>query len=158
MTSIKKPKQATAKPKAQPSTTGSEYDDSSAVTALIATAAHPLSATIQAVRRTILAADPAITEGIKWNSPSFYCSGWFATIGCRKLTRLDVVLHQGAKVRADSTISATIEDPMRILTWPSKDRATLFFAGEADFHAKRKAFLSIIQQWTTHQKSHANTA
>ena len=79
-----------------------EHDDSSGVTALIADMAHPLKPTLEEVRRTILAAHPEITEGVKWNSPSFYCHGWFATINSRKPTQVDVVFYCGAKVRADS--------------------------------------------------------
>lgn len=32
---------------------------------------HPLKAEIEALRRVLLAADPAVREGIKWNAPSF---------------------------------------------------------------------------------------
>jgi hypothetical protein len=39
------------------------HDDSSGVTALVAGIVHPLKATLEAVRRTILSADPAIAEG-----------------------------------------------------------------------------------------------
>lgn len=75
-----------------------EHDDTPGVTALVAALTHPLKPTLEGVRRTILAADPGITEGIKWNSPSFFCAGWFVTIGCRKPTQLDIVFHCGAKV------------------------------------------------------------
>src|SRR6478752_1698718 len=99
-----------------------EHDDSSGVTALIGGMTHPLKPTIEAVRRTILATDPAITEGVKWNSPSFYCHGWFATINNRKPTQVDVVFYCGAKVRADSAVREAIDDSEGLLTWPSKDR------------------------------------
>jgi hypothetical protein len=135
-----------------------EHDDSSGVTALVAAMTHPLKPTLEGVRRTILAADPAITEGIKWKSPSFYCHGWFATIGSRKPTQVDVVLHCGAKVRADCDVSEAIDDSDRLLTWPSKDRALLSFKGEADFQASRQAFQRIIQQWAAYQKRYHDDA
>ena len=65
--------------------------------------AHPLKPTLEEVRRTILSAHPEIIEGVKWNSPSFYCHGWFATINSRKPTQVDVLFYRGAKVRADNT-------------------------------------------------------
>jgi hypothetical protein len=110
---------------AAPESSRCEHDDSSGVTLLVAALAHPLKRTLEAARRAILTADPAITEGVKWNSPSFYCQGWFATINSRKPTQIDVVFYCGAKVRADSTVKELIDDPERLLTWPSKDRALL---------------------------------
>ncbi|PYJ10605.1 MAG: DUF1801 domain-containing protein [Verrucomicrobia bacterium] len=135
-----------------------EHYNSSAVTTLVAGMTHPLKSTIEAVRRTILAADPGITEGVKWNSPSFYCHGWFATISSRKPTQLDVVLYCGAKVRADSTVRELIDDPDGLLTWPSKDRALLSFKSEAEFQARRKPFRAIVKKWAGYQKSYAKNA
>jgi Domain of unknown function (DU1801). len=116
---------------------------------------HPLKPTIEAVRRAILAADPAITEGIKWNCPSFYCHGWFATISSHKPTQLDVVFFCGAKVRSDCTVREAINDPHGLLTWPSKDRALLSFKADVDFHARLKSFQRIAKQWTGYQKRNA---
>jgi hypothetical protein len=135
-----------------------EHDDSSGVTARIADMTHPLKPTIEAVRRTILAADPAITEGVKWNSPSFYCHGWFATISNRKPTQVDVVFYCGAKVRANSTVRGVIDDPEHLLAWPSKDRALLSFKSHADFEAKLKSFQGITRQWAAYQRSYAGMA
>lgn len=132
-----------------------EYHDPSGVTALIASMAHPLKPTLEAIRQTILSADPAVTEGVKWNSPSFYCHGWFATIGARKSTQIDVVLHCGAKVKADCTIAELIDDPDKLLTWPSKDRALLSFASKEDFASHAKSFKRIIAQWAAYQQSGA---
>jgi len=119
---------------------------------------HPLKPTIEAVRRTILAADSAITEGVKWNSPSFYCHGWFATINNRKPTQVDVVFYCGAKVRADSTVREAIDDSEGLLTWPSKDRALLSFKSDADFQTRLKSFQRITRQWVEYQRSYAGMA
>src|SRR5436189_4751495 len=137
-----------------PASPRQEHDDSPGVIALMTEMTHPLKSTIEAVRRTILAADPGITEGVKWNSPSFYCHGWFATISSRKPTQLDVVLYCGAKVRADSTVRELIDDPDGLLTWPSKDRALLSFKSEAEFQARRKPFRAIVKKWAGYQKSY----
>lgn len=129
-----------------------EHDDTPGVTALVATLRHPLKPTLEALRRTILAADPAITEGIKWKSPSFYCDGWFLTIGSRKPTQLDVVFHCGAKVQSACTVAESVEDPERLLSWPSKDRALLSFQSDADFRKKKQLFRRIVAQWAAYQK------
>lgn len=135
-----------------------EFNDPSGVTALIASMTHPLKPTLEFIRQTILSADPAITEGIKWNSPSFYCHGWFATIGSRKPTQIDVVLHCGAKVKADCTIAEAIDDPDRLLTWPSKDRALLSFKSNEDFLSHADSFQSIVSQWSAYQKHKTGAA
>lgn len=135
-----------------------EHDDSPGVTELMAAVTHPLKPTIEAIRGVILAADPAITEGVKWNSPSFYCQGWFATIAFRKPTRLDVILHCGAKVQMDCTISAALDDPDRLLTWPSKDRALLSFKSHDDFVRHAGSFRNIVSQWAAYQKRNTGTA
>jgi hypothetical protein len=135
MRTPKKTKRATSKRDAVSASSRSEHNDSPGVTALLGAMTHRLKPTLEAVRRTILAADPAITEGIKWNSPSFYCHGWFATIASRKPTQVDIVLYCGAKVRADSSVSEGIDDSERLLTWPSKDRALLSFKSDTDFQA-----------------------
>ncbi len=41
---------------------------------------HLLKAEIEAARAIILGANPEISEGIKWNSPSFRVKEYFATI------------------------------------------------------------------------------
>ena len=135
----------------------SEHNDTPGVRALIAAMTHPMKPMLEAVRRTVLAADPAITEGVKWNSPSFYCHGCFATIVTRKPTQLDVVLHCGAKVRAGSEVRKTIDDPDRLLAWPSKDRAIVSFGNDADFQANRKSFSRIIAQRTAYQARYAKS-
>jgi hypothetical protein len=138
--------------------TPTEHDGTAGVSALIATMTHPMKPTLETMRRTILAADSAVTEGVKWNSPSFYCHGWFATIVTGKPTQLDVVLHCGAKVRASSDVREAIDDPDDLLTWPSKDRAIASFGSDADFQTRQKSFSRIIGQWAAYQKRHAEGA
>lgn len=112
----KRPNQTQVKQSAAGASSRVEHDDSVGVDALVAQVAHPLKPTLEAVRRTILSADPAITEGVKWNSSNFYCHGWFATINSHKPTQIDVVFFCGAKVRADSTVRQVIDDPEHLPT------------------------------------------
>lgn len=121
--------------------------DSDAVDSLLLDLEHPLKSVIEKVRSTILSADSGITEGIKWNSPSFYFEGWFATFHLRTKDRVLVVLHHGAKVRNQAGLSDTIDDPAELLTWLAADRATISFASESDFKLKRAALKGIIKQW-----------
>ncbi|MDH5829038.1 hypothetical protein QFW80_00675 [Luteimonas sp. M1R5S18] len=58
-------------------------DTRAAVDALMATLTHPHKASIEALRAAILAVDPSIAEGVKWNAPSFRTHEYFATFHLR---------------------------------------------------------------------------
>ncbi len=130
----------------------SEFDDPAGVTALLVEMAHPMKQVIEAIRETILGADPRITEGVKWNSPSFYCNGWFATVGGRRPDRLEIVLHHGAKVRHDATLQGTIKDSGTILKWASPDRATVTITSHASFESMRGHLAAVVKQWAAYQR------
>lgn len=145
-------KASAAKKKPDASGSSNKYDDTPAVTALIAEMTHPMTGVIEAIRETILRYDSAITEGVKWNSPSFYCNGWFATVGGRKPDRLEIVLHHGAKVRLETTLQTTIKDSGKLLKWASPDRAIITLASDVAFETIQPKLQSIIKQWASYQK------
>ena len=88
---------------------------------------------------------PGVTEGIKWNAPSFRTTEWFATFHLRAKARVMVILHLGAKARAGDGI--TVADPAGLLTRLGKDRASVTFADESDVAAKGEAFAALIRRW-----------
>ncbi len=106
---------------------------------------HPLKAEIEGVRQAILAADPAISEGIKWNAPSFFYKDWFATFHLRAKSGVQIILHRGARVK--DVPDAVIDDPAGLLEWLAKDRATVMFGGMTDIETKKAAFSDVIRHW-----------
>ena len=64
--------------KAKTPATGAHADGS--VDAFMRAMDHPMKAEIEAVRQLILAADPSINEGIKWNGVSFLTTDHIATL------------------------------------------------------------------------------
>jgi len=110
---------------------------------------HPLKAELEAVRSIILGANPEISEGIKWNAPSFHFKEYFATINIRKDVVL-VILHLGAKVKDNSTIGLTISDPTGLLEWLAKERAAVKFRDMKAIKSSRAAFENIVRQWITY--------
>jgi hypothetical protein len=120
------------------------------VEAFLAALDHPRKPEIQALRRIILGADPAIGEGIKWNAPSFRTTEWFATFHLRAKAGVQVILHFGAKVRDKSGARAAIADPQSLLAWLGPDRASATFRDLADVEAKESAFAALIRQWIEH--------
>lgn len=136
-TSSKKPAKRSASPP----------DD---VEAFLASLDHPLKQEILALRQIILGADPSITEGIKWNAPSFRTSEYFATFHLRAKDGVQVILHLGAKTRDTSVSGIAIADPESLLEWLAKDRASVKFRDRKDIDARRSAFADVIRQWIKH--------
>lgn len=102
---------------------------------------------IQLLREIILGADASITEGFKWNAPSFAAPQDFATLHLRAKDSIQVVLHLGVKVRRDAAVRESVDDPAALLAWRSADRAIVTFRDAADIEAKRAPFSNIVRQW-----------
>jgi uncharacterized protein YdhG (YjbR/CyaY superfamily) len=54
---------------------------------------HPLKAEIEALREIIKNANPAISERIKWNAPSYYVKEDFLTFNHRKTDQVHLIFH-----------------------------------------------------------------
>lgn len=111
---------------------------------------HPMKAELEAIRRIFLAADPAITEGIKWNAPSFRTTEFFATTNLRSKDVVQIIMHFGARVNEISSTGVTIDDPDGLLQWLAKDRASIKFHDMKTIQAKSSALSAVIRQWIMH--------
>lgn len=120
-------------------------DTPAAVNAFMATLDHPHHAAIEAVRGAILHAAPSISEGMKWNVPSFRTHEYFATTHLRAKVGIGVILHLGAKVRKEAPVQIT--DPEGQLVWLAPDRAVVHFADVNDVRAREAALQAIVRQW-----------
>jgi len=116
----------------------------------MATLDHPFKAELETLRRAILAADPSIAEGIKWNAPSWRTREYFATTHLRSKTGLGLILHLGAKVRELPASGLDIPDPAGLLKWLGKDRAQIEFRSAADLAAKLPALQNLLRNWIRH--------
>ncbi len=126
-----------------PAKTRPQPDDD--VAAFIAALKHPQETGILAVRNIILGVDPGVSEGIKWNAPSFRTSEYFATVHLRARTGIRLILHVGAKKR--ELPAPDIADPDGLLEWLAPDRAIATFADLGDLTARKPALESILRQW-----------
>jgi len=122
-------------------------DSTAAVDAFMLDLEHPHKRAIEAIRHAILGAAPGIAEGIKWNAPSFRTHEYFATFNLREKAGIGLILHLGAKVKADDGIQLRIGDPGGLLHWLATDRARVSFNDLQDFEARRDAFVDLIQTW-----------
>ena len=122
-------------------------DSSRAVDAFLASLVHPFTAEVEELRRLVLAADPSIAEGVKWNAPSYRTTEYFATTHLRAKTGIGVVLHLGAKARALPAGGLDVPDPERLLTWLAPDRAMVSFADAKELREKGRAFQELVRHW-----------
>jgi hypothetical protein len=125
-------------------------DTAQAVDRFMAALEHPHKPEIEALRQAICAVDPSISEGVKWNAPSWRTTDYFATTHLRAKTGFGLILHLGAKARDMPDGRLAIADPGGLLKWLGKDRAQVGFASAADFTARLPALQAIIRQWITH--------
>ena len=110
---------------------------------------HALKGEVVALRQLLLSVDPAISEEIKWNAPSFRTSEHFATMHLRAKDSLQLILHLGAKSKR-AVPSDAIADPDGLLKWLGPDRASISFMGGDDLESKSSALVAIIRQWIKH--------
>lgn len=113
---------------------------------------HAQRPTIEALRALILGVDRAVEEGIKWNSPSFRTTEWFATVNLRTKTKagradspVALILHLGAKKRGGA--APEIDDPDELLEWLGADRAMLLFASAAEVRKRAPALRKVLRAW-----------
>jgi hypothetical protein len=108
---------------------------------------HPLKAEMEAVRTAILSANQKITEGIKWNAPSFYCTEYFATFNPRAREFVQVIFHQGAKVKDNGAAALKVDEDGGLLEWLAKDRFSAKFYNMEDIESKKAVLQSVVNQW-----------
>lgn len=98
---------------------------------------------IRAVRDIVLAVDPAITEQVKWNAPSFCWDGDDrVTMRLHPGDRLELIFHRGAKP-ADST-RFSFDDPSGRMTWRAPDRGVLRVGDPAE---ERATIVTLVSAW-----------
>ena len=125
-------------------------DNTAAVDQFMAVLDHPLKAELETLRHAILAVDPAVAEGIKWNAPSWRTTEYFATTHLRSKAGLGLILHLGAKVRELPEGGLDIPDPTGLLKWLGRDRAQVEFASAADLAARLPALQTLLRAWIRH--------
>ncbi|WP_298581334.1 DUF1801 domain-containing protein [uncultured Luteimonas sp.] len=124
-------------------------DTSVAVDALMRGLAHPHKPAIETLRRAVLATDPSIAEGVKWNAPSFRTREYFATVHLRAKTGVVLILHRGARTRAETADASCFDDPDRLLHWLGPDRAQVAFADADDLARRSGQLQALLRRWIT---------
>lgn len=109
-------------------------DDSILVAEYMQKLEHPLKAEIEALRTIIKSANPAISERIKWNAPSYYAKEDFLTFNHRMTDKVHLIFHHAKIVEIHSPI----------LEGDYKDRRMVYFENMEDILTKQVEFTGII--------------
>ncbi len=112
-------------------------DNTEAVNAYMRTLEHPLKAEMEAIRTIIMNAHPQITEGIKWNSPSFYYRGDMVVFAPHIKIRVHLVFPNGI----------IIKDETGLLEGDYIDRRMAYFYNMEDVVSKKTALEKAVLGW-----------
>ena len=97
---------------------------------------HPMEEAMQAVREVTLAADPRITESIKWSTPTFsYEGNIFSFNPAKKFVSL--LFHTGAQLPGEHEGLEGDGDTARVMR----------FADLADVHDRGFELTAVLQAW-----------
>lgn len=103
---------------------------------------------VEALRAIIHAAEPSLTEHIKWNAPSYVFNGEDRiTFNTHYPDRILVLLHMGATRTEDKKGVPIMDDLTGLISWNSDIRGTLSFESQADVTQKREAVTTLIKRW-----------
>lgn len=101
--------------------------------------------TVDAIRAIILSSNDALTEGMKWNAPSFAHGGDDRiTLGLERKGGVPVVVHRGAKPRSLDGFSFT--DFAGLARWPSPDRGITVY-DKADLERRADDLRDLCSRW-----------
>jgi hypothetical protein len=107
------------------------------VEAWFAELVHPMKAVMLRVREVVLAADPRITETMKWKSPTFMYGGNLASIDPHAKRWVSVLFHRGAEIPGEHPI---LEGEGRLARYARFDDIDSVEAG-------RPALEAVVRAW-----------
>lgn len=119
------------------------------VPAFLASLDEDKRAQVEAVRAIVLAANPSLTEHIKWNAPSYVLDGedrvTFNIQNKEGLVKL--VLHMGASRPEDKKAPPIMADDGGLAAWASDIRAIITVADADDVAAKAERLRDFVARW-----------
>ena len=109
--------------------------------------AHPARARIDHFRALIKNSMPGVTEGVKWNAPSYAPTGGDDRITFRltPLPKLQLILHRGAK--AKPPIAEPFRAPDGLIHWVAPDRGVIDL--DREMPVSDAALADTLARWLT---------
>ena len=108
---------------------------------------HPLREEIEYLRKLILSTDIGLTEGIKWNGPSYSINNEDRiTIKINPPKLIQVIFHRGAKVK-EQLRERLLGDEYSLLSWRENDRAIATFKNIEEIRQNQEILKEIVVKW-----------
>jgi hypothetical protein len=108
---------------------------------------HSRKSDVERIRAAILGADPAMSETIKWNAPNYvFAAEDRVTFRLQPGDRVDLVLHRGARTRADAN-DFVFDDPSGLIQWATPDRGVISIPEGADLDELLGQILPVVWAW-----------
>ena len=98
---------------------------------------NPRKDLVQAVREVILAADPRVSETIKWKAPTFVFRGNIASFYPKSTKHVSLMFHTGA----------SLPDPDGLLDGEGDTSRVARFESAEDLARKAPALRGLIAAW-----------
>jgi hypothetical protein len=98
---------------------------------------NPQRELVLAVRQVVLAADPRVSETIKWQAPTFMYRGNIASFYPKATKHASLMFHTGA----------SLPDPTGLLEGEGATSRVAKFADRADLDAKTAALQDLVRAW-----------
>jgi hypothetical protein len=108
------------------------------VTAFLDRLNHPLRDLIEALRQIISSAHSELSEGIKWNAPSYSLNHQDRiTLKLFPHKQVQVIFYRGAKTK-EQPAERLIKDDHGLLSWKENDRAVATTSRSSPRRPKRR--------------------
>ena len=104
---------------------------------------NPMKPLVNAVRETILLADPRITESIKWKAPTFEYRGNLASFFPKSKKHASLMFHKGKFIEGD----------FPNLEGDGKEARSMKFKDFEDLEAKKEELTAIVIAWCDQQEA-----
>lgn len=98
---------------------------------------NPQRELVARIREFILDIDPAVTEAIKWQAPTFIYHGNIASFFPKAKKNVTLMFHHGASLANDGGLLEGDGDVSRVAR----------FIDDADFESKKPALQAVIEDW-----------
>lgn len=109
---------------------------------------HPHKPAILALRAAVLAADPGISETVKWNAPNFRYRGEDrVTMRLAPRGAFQLVLHRGSRVRSDHSEGFSFQDPTALVRWAAPDRGVIELGAADAVEQLLEEIVGLVRRW-----------
>lgn len=97
---------------------------------------NPQRELVAKIRAFILGCDPAVTEAVKWQAPTFMYKGNTASFFPKAKKNVTLMFHQGP-----------LQDDAALLEGDGEVSRVARFVDDADFEAKKEALRAVLMAW-----------